>query len=118
MSTSGEGQENEASSEVASKDSRGCGRDFSRGLVGRDCQSTSSFAGTIMARPVELGSDFHDDLRGQLAATALAAVASLTMFSSQKLQITGTPTFVVGDRILCGYVPLDGMREAVTEERG
>jgi protein-disulfide isomerase len=35
----------------------------------------------------------------------------------EEMQITGTPTFVIGGQMLRGYVPLDGMREIVAEER-
>jgi len=34
-----------------------------------------------------------------------------------KMQVTGTPTFVVGNVILRGYVPLDSMRQIVVAER-
>ena len=37
---------------------------------------------------------------------------------AQQLQITGTPTFVVGDQLVRGYVPLEGMREVVASVRG
>lgn len=37
---------------------------------------------------------------------------------AQRLQIRGTPTFVMGDRLVRGYVPLDAMRQIVGEERG
>lgn len=36
---------------------------------------------------------------------------------AQALQITGTPTFVVADQMLRGYLPLDGMRQIVEEVR-
>lgn len=36
---------------------------------------------------------------------------------AQTLQITGTPTFVFGDALLRGYVPLDGMRQIVNDQR-
>lgn len=36
---------------------------------------------------------------------------------AQALQINGTPTFVLGHQMLRGYVPLDGMRKVVAEER-
>jgi len=35
----------------------------------------------------------------------------------QALQINGTPTFVFGEQMLRGYVPLDGMRQVVEEVR-
>lgn len=34
------------------------------------------------------------------------------------MQITGTPTFVIDDTLLRGYVPLDGMQQIVAAERG
>ncbi len=34
-----------------------------------------------------------------------------------EMSIQGTPTFVLGDQMLRGYVPLDGMREIVTAVR-
>ena len=37
---------------------------------------------------------------------------------AEKLQITGTPTFVLGTTMLRGYVPLEGMRAVVSDERG
>lgn len=36
---------------------------------------------------------------------------------AQRLQINGTPTFVFGDQMVRGYVPLDGMRQIVEEAR-
>ncbi len=36
---------------------------------------------------------------------------------AQALNITGTPTFVVGNQMLRGYVPLEGMREVVKDVR-
>ena len=36
----------------------------------------------------------------------------------EKMQISGTPTFIFGKTLLRGYLPLDGMREVVKEQRG
>ncbi|MBV7409742.1 DsbA family protein [Maritimibacter sp. DP1N21-5] len=36
----------------------------------------------------------------------------------QALQISGTPTFVFGDQMVRGYVPIDAMKEIVEELRG
>ncbi|OUS21998.1 disulfide bond formation protein DsbA [Rhodobacterales bacterium 59_46_T64] len=36
---------------------------------------------------------------------------------AQRLQISGTPTFVLEDRMLRGYVPFDGMQQLVAEAR-
>ena len=37
---------------------------------------------------------------------------------AQKLQITGTPTFVLEDELLRGYLPADQMEIIVAEKRG
>jgi len=37
---------------------------------------------------------------------------------AQRLQITGTPTFVVQDDMLRGYLPLADMRQLVAQKRG
>lgn len=37
---------------------------------------------------------------------------------AERLQISGTPTFVMGDQMLRGYVPLGTMRELVAQVRG
>jgi protein-disulfide isomerase len=36
---------------------------------------------------------------------------------AQRLQISGTPTFVFGDQLVRGYVPLDAMLEIVDTVR-
>ena len=36
----------------------------------------------------------------------------------QRLQISGTPTFILADQMVRGYVPLEAMRELVAEARG
>lgn len=37
---------------------------------------------------------------------------------AQKLQISGTPSFVAGDEIIRGYMPLEAMQELVADLRG
>ncbi|MBE3637049.1 DsbA family protein [Mangrovicoccus algicola] len=36
---------------------------------------------------------------------------------AQQLSISGTPTFIMGDEILRGYLPLDAMRQVAEQER-
>lgn len=36
---------------------------------------------------------------------------------AQRLQISGTPTFVMGGEMLRGYLPLEGMQQVIAEER-
>ena len=42
---------------------------------------------------------------------------SETRALAQRLQIRGTPTFVMGGQLVRGYVPLDAMQQIVKEER-
>lgn len=59
------------------------------------------------------------------AATVLAAMDSPEVSAviaanhdlGNRMQISGTPTFVIDGTMLRGYVPLDGMREIVRQQR-
>jgi len=53
-------------------------------------------------------------MRGEDVATILRRNRLL----AQAMQINGTPTFVVQDLLLRGYLPLEEMRNVVAEERG
>lgn len=63
---------------------------------------------------------------GQDPAAVLARMSDATVTAiidanhalAQQMQISGTPTFVVGDEMLRGYLALDGMRRIVAGERG
>ncbi len=55
-----------------------------------------------------------DAMNGEAVQTIIAENREL----AQRLQINGTPSFVIGDELLRGYIPLDGMRQIVEEERG
>ena len=48
----------------------------------------------------------------------VARVLAANRALGEMLQINGTPTFVLGDTFLRGYVPLDAMRGLVAEARG
>ncbi|MDP3339994.1 DsbA family protein [Frigidibacter sp.] len=48
----------------------------------------------------------------------VAKVLNDNQLLAQRLQIEGTPTFVMGDQLLRGYVPLEGMRAMVADVRG
>lgn len=50
-----------------------------------------------------------DDVTREIAETRELA---------QRLQIRGTPTFVMGDQLVRGYVPLDAMQQIIDDERG
>ena len=47
----------------------------------------------------------------------VTAVIAQNQDLGQKMSITGTPTFVIDQTLLRGYVPLDGMQQIVADER-
>jgi len=47
----------------------------------------------------------------------VSAVISENRALAQRMQITGTPSFVMGAQMVRGYVPLDGMKEIVASSR-
>jgi protein-disulfide isomerase len=53
----------------------------------------------------------------RMNAPEVTAVIDANHKLGEEMQITGTPTFVIGGQMLRGYVPLEGMREIVAEER-
>ncbi|WP_095589353.1 DsbA family protein [Actibacterium ureilyticum] len=53
----------------------------------------------------------------QMADPAVDAVIAENHALGQRMRISGTPTFVVQDQMLRGYLPLAGMREVVEEVR-
>ncbi|MEI4470082.1 DsbA family protein [Frigidibacter sp. MR17.24] len=53
-----------------------------------------------------------------MATPEVEAVIRANHELAGKLQIQGTPTFVIGEQMLRGYLPLDGMRQVVDEARG
>ncbi|MEO0701901.1 MAG: DsbA family protein [Pseudomonadota bacterium] len=58
-----------------------------------------------------------DTIIAGMDAEAVDAVIAENRALAQRLQISGTPTFVIGDQMVRGYLPLDGMRQVVAEER-
>lgn len=58
-----------------------------------------------------------DAIRERMEDPEIARRLDETGALAQELGISGTPTFVFGDRMLRGYVPMDGMRELVAELR-
>ena len=81
---------------------------------------------------IALNSDMDEPVLRRLAETleldADAVIAAMdsdaitqqlaeTRALAQTLQISGTPTFIMGDQLVRGYVPLDAMQQIVEEER-
>jgi protein-disulfide isomerase len=54
----------------------------------------------------------------QMYSPDVDAVIAANHALGGKLKINGTPTFVIEDRMLRGYLPLDGMQALVAELRG
>lgn len=64
----------------------------------------------------DLGLDF-DAISTEMASEATAAVIQANHELAASLQINGTPTFIVRETLVRGYVPLDGMRQIVDGQR-
>jgi protein-disulfide isomerase len=64
----------------------------------------------------ELGLDV-EAIVARMDDEAVTEVIRANHALAQELSISGTPTYVLGDRMVRGYVPLDGMRAMVAEER-
>ncbi len=54
----------------------------------------------------------------RMGSDAVSQVIASNHALAEAMQITGTPTFVINDTLLRGYVPLDGMQKIVADERG
>ena len=53
----------------------------------------------------------------RMDAPEVAEVIQKNYALGRAMDISGTPTFVLGDQMLRGYVPLDGMRAIVSDVR-
>lgn len=53
----------------------------------------------------------------RMSSAEVSAVIEANHALGSRLQINGTPTFVIQDTMLRGYVPLDGLRQVVAAER-
>lgn len=68
-----------------------------------------------------LGESFDLDvaaIEAEMDSDAVTQEIAQTRALAQKLQITGTPTFVMQDEMLRGYLPYDQMMALVEEKRG
>ena len=64
----------------------------------------------------DLGFDV-DAIVARMQDDAVTRVIAANHDLAQQLQINGTPSFIFGDEMVRGYVPLDAMRQIVAEER-
>ncbi len=58
-----------------------------------------------------------DPILEKMNSEEVTHVIATNHMLGQIMQVQGTPTFVIGDQVLRGYVPLEGMREIVADER-
>ncbi|MCW9042346.1 MAG: DsbA family protein [Pseudopelagicola sp.] len=58
-----------------------------------------------------------DAILAQMQSDSVSAEIAQTRDLAQKLAISGTPTFVLEDQLLRGYIPLAGMQALVAEKR-
>lgn len=79
------------------------------------------FRGAINARSLgnfadDLGLD-RDAVLARMDGPEVGRVIEDNRLLAQRMRIQGTPTFVIGDQMLRGYLPLDGMRAIVSDLR-
>ncbi len=60
----------------------------------------------------------HDVITAMMSDDQVTEIITKNRALAQQLQITGTPTFVVQDQMLRGFLPADEMRQVVAELRG
>lgn len=72
---------------------------------------------TLAAFAAELGIE-AEPVIAHMDAPEVTRVIEENHLLAQRMQISGTPTFVMGRQMLRGYAPLDTMQAIVAEERG
>lgn len=81
-----------------------------------------TFRGQISTASLEnLAASQNLDAAAIMAAMGSDAVSDIIAKNhalAQRMQVNGTPGFVIGDQMLRGYVPLDGMQQVVAQVRG
>ncbi len=72
---------------------------------------------TLSRLATDLGLDAAAIL-ARMDAPEVTAVIADNRALADRMQINGTPTFVIDNTMVRGYVPLDGMRQIVAGQRG
>jgi protein-disulfide isomerase len=73
-------------------------------------------AETLARLATDLGHD-PNAVMAKMTAPDIQAVIDTNHALASGMDISGTPTFVIDQTMLRGYVPLDGMRQIVAEQR-
>ena len=76
----------------------------------------SADAETLSRMATDLGLD-PQPILAHMDSAEVTAVIEANRALGDALAISGTPTFVINGTLLRGYVPLDGMRQIVADER-
>lgn len=71
---------------------------------------------SIRAIASDLGLD-AEPIIAAMKSPEIDAIIAENHALAQRMQISGTPTFVVGEQMLRGYLPLDGMKGVVEQVR-
>ena len=73
----------------------------------------------ILARRLSRFNDLENGVGGAVAVLSAQVDDEINANRAlaQRMQIAGTPTFVVKETLLRGYVPLEGMRQVVAQSR-
>lgn len=74
-------------------------------------------AATLGRLATEMGLD-AEAVMVKMASDEVSQIIASNHALADAMEISGTPTFVINGSMLRGYVPLDGMRQIVSEERG
>lgn len=70
----------------------------------------------IRALAADLGLD-AEPILAAMDSPAIDTIIAENHALARRMQISGTPTFVVGDQLLRGYLPYDSMRDVVSRQR-
>ena len=73
-------------------------------------------AETLTNLAADLGLD-PAPVMARMAGPEVQAVIAANHALATTMEVNGTPTFVVGDTLLRGYLPLEDMRSLVADER-
>lgn len=59
----------------------------------------------------------HDDIRAEMESEDISRIITANRDLGARLQIQGTPSFIMGDTFVRGFLELDQMRQVVATER-
>ncbi|MFV0491916.1 MAG: DsbA family protein [Pseudorhodobacter sp.] len=71
----------------------------------------------LTAMGADLGLADTEAVIARMQSPEVSAIIDANHALGQRLQINGTPTFVIDQTMVRGYVPLDGMRQIVEQQR-